>query len=291
MKVLYLIFLLVVFPNVSLSASFDCSKANTNIEHMICDSEELSEFDDQLGLTYEYAKENQNKDAIKHLREWLKNTRNNCDTDICLKSAYQEFLPVFAEESKSEASVKEIETTEVVGKEIKESSIEAALSSQSTQTTQNIHEPIKDDSSSDILTVGTTASQEKVANAQKKQVTTKTRNESLSWSHLLGSAVIFFVISWLLSKSVVTRKLAFLEAPIILLILSSGLNPVVIGVGGGILLFVLSSGSHAHTTKNGKADRRYKDNPYTNTFSEEFRMFAFSGLMGVGVLFLISLFM
>ena len=112
---------------------------------------------------------------------------------------------------------------------------------------------------------------------------------------LLCSAVIFSGISWLLSLNSLTRKLAFIESPLILIVISvlwfNKLDLNMVTIGGALILFgVYSSGSHEYSTKDGKADKRYKNNPYTHTFSEEMRGFAASGLIGTTIMLVILFF-
>ncbi len=75
--------------------SFDCSRASTAVERMVCSTPELSQLDWHLGSYYavamasfghvgSLAAECMRKDQ----REWLRTTRNRCDTQTCLKVAY-----------------------------------------------------------------------------------------------------------------------------------------------------------------------------------------------------------
>jgi uncharacterized protein YecT (DUF1311 family) len=75
----------------SKSASFNCLNASTNIEKMICGSEELSELDAQLSVVYKntlsIATE---KESLKiYQNNWRKNTRDTCASESCVKSAYK----------------------------------------------------------------------------------------------------------------------------------------------------------------------------------------------------------
>ena len=78
------------FSMMSCAASFDCAKAASNTEKLICSNPELSKLDEQLGASYKKALENsEDKDATKKTQvEWLKQQRACKDTD-CLKQAYQ----------------------------------------------------------------------------------------------------------------------------------------------------------------------------------------------------------
>ncbi len=108
----------------------------------------------------------------------------------------------------------------------------------------------------------------------------------MSWVSLGVAALIFFGLSWILAHSL-PAKWALIVVPITLFIISDKLMGEVVGLitlgGGLILLSVLSSGSHEYETKDGRADKRYKSNKYTPTFSEEFREFSKFGLIGIGI--------
>jgi len=75
-----------------MAASFDCAKASTKVEHMICDNSKLSQLDSKLGQDYwevlSKANEEQKRQLIADQKHWLKFTRNVCDKVTCLKHAY-----------------------------------------------------------------------------------------------------------------------------------------------------------------------------------------------------------
>lgn len=75
----------------SKSASFNCLNASTNIEKMICGSEELSELDAQLSVVYKntlsIATE---KESLKiYQNNWRKTIRDVCTLESCVKAAYK----------------------------------------------------------------------------------------------------------------------------------------------------------------------------------------------------------
>jgi len=75
------------------SASFDCEKAHTRIEKMICADPELSDLDRNLGNYYYAAKEEfVRAGAATCLKtdqlRWLKLTRNECQDNTCLRTVY-----------------------------------------------------------------------------------------------------------------------------------------------------------------------------------------------------------
>lgn len=79
------------------SASFDCSKASSRVEKLICEDDELSRLDKELALSYKrileslvFASETLAKDRIQtEQRQWLKKERNNCSDTACLRLAYE----------------------------------------------------------------------------------------------------------------------------------------------------------------------------------------------------------
>jgi uncharacterized protein len=74
------------------AASFDCAKAGTKVEKLICDTLAISKLDDELGKAYQYdlskATEEQKQLLITEQKHWLKYTRNACEDETCLKLAY-----------------------------------------------------------------------------------------------------------------------------------------------------------------------------------------------------------
>ena len=74
-------------------ASFDCAKAGTKVEHLICDDPEISKLDDELGVAYKTALQDEKQaDYIKYVqKQWMKD-RNECADVGCVKRAYEERL-------------------------------------------------------------------------------------------------------------------------------------------------------------------------------------------------------
>ncbi len=71
-------------------ASFDCGKAQTKVEHLICDNPEISKLDDELKAGYKAALQDEKQaDSIKQAqKQWMKK-RNGCADAACVKSAYE----------------------------------------------------------------------------------------------------------------------------------------------------------------------------------------------------------
>jgi uncharacterized protein len=74
--------------NLLYSASFDCGKASSKVEHLICGDHELSILDEHLFIAYRNAKKYEDpKRLASEQREWLRR-RNLCATIECLQKSY-----------------------------------------------------------------------------------------------------------------------------------------------------------------------------------------------------------
>jgi uncharacterized protein len=72
------------------SASFDCAKAKTKIDKLICSDARLSEADEKLNAAYKevLAKSPVPEDTKQEQLEWVKQSRNTCKDADCLQQAY-----------------------------------------------------------------------------------------------------------------------------------------------------------------------------------------------------------
>lgn len=72
------------------AASFDCVKASTRVEHIICDTPDISKLDDELAKAHKAQLQDQTKAeaVIRAQKEWLKE-RNGCTDADCVKQAYE----------------------------------------------------------------------------------------------------------------------------------------------------------------------------------------------------------
>jgi len=72
------------------AASFDCAKASTKVEHLICDNPEISKLDEELNTVYIAALQNKTKaNMVKQAqKQWLK-VRNTCTDAECVMRAYE----------------------------------------------------------------------------------------------------------------------------------------------------------------------------------------------------------
>jgi uncharacterized protein YecT (DUF1311 family) len=71
-------------------AGFDCAKAVTPVEKMICSDDRLSELDGSMGLLYKKVMEKSPApdDEKERQRTWIQEWRNSCKNSSCLKKAY-----------------------------------------------------------------------------------------------------------------------------------------------------------------------------------------------------------
>jgi len=87
-KQFILVCLLLIFGSLANAASFDCTKASTKIELIVCGNTELSSLDEKLGKLYSEIK-SKNSEIQSEQKEWLVNTRGKCDTVVCLSGVYR----------------------------------------------------------------------------------------------------------------------------------------------------------------------------------------------------------
>ena len=76
-------------PTSTSKPSFDCTKAATKIEKLICSSVEVSQLDAQMASAYAQARKNLEPKYLGQVA-WLKDTRNQCGDVSCLASAYKD---------------------------------------------------------------------------------------------------------------------------------------------------------------------------------------------------------
>jgi len=86
--------ILTVCWTLSPAASFDCSKATTAVEQMICANPVLARLDERLAAAYASARaESPRPDVLRNeQRQWLLDVRDRCGDLACLQSAYEQRL-------------------------------------------------------------------------------------------------------------------------------------------------------------------------------------------------------
>ncbi len=91
MRVRLVVSFLFLFSSLVQGAGFDCAKAATAIEKLVCKNPELLELDSQLAVSYKNALAAAKDVALlKDLQlTWLRNVRNMCLDTSCLEIEYR----------------------------------------------------------------------------------------------------------------------------------------------------------------------------------------------------------
>ncbi|MBD8882434.1 DUF1311 domain-containing protein [Rhodanobacter sp. 7MK24] len=88
----------------AIAASFDCSKATSATETLICKDAQTSALDDKLQQAYKAAlvavAPSSKKALIEEQRHWITYTRNICQDEACLQQAYTARIDVLARNEK-----------------------------------------------------------------------------------------------------------------------------------------------------------------------------------------------
>jgi uncharacterized protein len=78
---------LLAAPLAAAAASFDCAKAGTPVERMVCADPGVSALDERVADAYKAACARDPR-VKESQREWLAGTRNKCGSTACLSQAY-----------------------------------------------------------------------------------------------------------------------------------------------------------------------------------------------------------
>lgn len=72
------------------AASFDCAKAQSKVEYLICGNPEISKLDEKLNTAYKTALQDEKQaDTVKQAqKQWMK-VRNDCADAACVKHTYE----------------------------------------------------------------------------------------------------------------------------------------------------------------------------------------------------------
>lgn len=85
-------------------ASFDCSKAKSNVEKQICKDSETSALDEKLSQAYKGAlaatDPASKKSLVQEQRHWVTYTRDLCEDAACLQQTYTARIAVLARNEK-----------------------------------------------------------------------------------------------------------------------------------------------------------------------------------------------
>lgn len=84
-----------IFVPSAQAASFDCGKAKSKVEHIICDAPEISKLDDELSAAYKIALKNEKRADFIHeaQKQWLLD-RDACIDAECVRQAYENQIGV-----------------------------------------------------------------------------------------------------------------------------------------------------------------------------------------------------
>jgi uncharacterized protein YecT (DUF1311 family) len=72
---------------------FDCKKAASSVEQLICANTDISELDTTLGKLYSSEKKGR-PELVGSQKKWLQETRNVCTTAECVRTAYIDRIAV-----------------------------------------------------------------------------------------------------------------------------------------------------------------------------------------------------
>ena len=91
-----LIATVLLVPSLCLAASFDCNRATTLVEKLICADQGLSQFDESLYKSYQEALRSVRDPAglKREQAKWLREVRNLCTDSVCLEKEYRSRLAV-----------------------------------------------------------------------------------------------------------------------------------------------------------------------------------------------------
>ena len=82
--------LLMVLSGIAAAASFDCSKAGTRAEKMICGNSELSGLDERLSAVFqEVVKQSADQETRVRQKRWISEERDRCKDSACMSAAYK----------------------------------------------------------------------------------------------------------------------------------------------------------------------------------------------------------
>ncbi|ECG6537098.1 hypothetical protein E2M49_08665 [Salmonella enterica subsp. enterica serovar Frintrop] len=87
---LFVVFTFLLQIGTANAVSFDCSKAKSYSEKLICSDRELSEQDDELYILYKEAKTRySDKSEFKKITTSLRNEREKCNSEDCVRDWYE----------------------------------------------------------------------------------------------------------------------------------------------------------------------------------------------------------
>jgi uncharacterized protein len=98
----FLLLALLLLPTASQSTSFDCGKASSRVERLVCTSKDLSALDDSLSELYSAEVEREQIVGLRaSQKKWLAN-RNACEDAPCVTSYYERRIAELSCDPKSQ---------------------------------------------------------------------------------------------------------------------------------------------------------------------------------------------
>lgn len=90
MHLLFIALAWLTLSSAATAASFDCDKAATNVEKLICSDADLSKLDDEMAVAYKTGRQEEKQaEAVRKAQKgWLKE-RNSCSDAGCVKRVYE----------------------------------------------------------------------------------------------------------------------------------------------------------------------------------------------------------
>jgi uncharacterized protein YecT (DUF1311 family) len=92
---------MVCFRVEAFPAGFDCRKAQTEVENLICSNSRLSYLDEQMTLDYKraLAKHGHKDELARNQKEWIRSERDSCHSVSCIEAAYVSRIRSLTEEN------------------------------------------------------------------------------------------------------------------------------------------------------------------------------------------------
>jgi uncharacterized protein len=100
MKRLALFAACMMVSNLASAASFDCGKAQTAVEKLICGNKEISRLDSELGNAYVSASctyVSAREALVADQKKWITDVRDKCNDVECLRRAYSNRLDILTQ--------------------------------------------------------------------------------------------------------------------------------------------------------------------------------------------------
>jgi len=143
-RIVWVIFAWVALEATAQATSFDCNKASSRVENMICTSKALSKLDDDLEIAYRKLLNNTTDDIKKQFlvseqRNWIAYVRDACRNDDCLNEAYNLRTQYFNGVNSGLGNANSRDTFELITAPDKASSIIGDFQNDLTRLGLNIH--------------------------------------------------------------------------------------------------------------------------------------------------------